>query len=258
MRVIVNSVPKSGTHLVEKALRLLGVSGGSPLLLSSATTAGLEPIGDEPTVKVGVGMPVSVSATRLRARLAALRPGQVITSHLAWSQALQELLQDAGVRMLLVVRDPRDVAVSLAHHIAKEKQHRLHKQFLAMSDEDRVLSAIRGVRCDGEVLLEAIGRRFESVAPWQQWPEAMLVRFEDIIGPPGGGDAQSQLQTLEAICTHLACPADRLQEVATRLFGGSATFRQGTTGQWRDLFTPAHQAAFDEVAPGLLATFGYA
>lgn len=76
-RVIVNSIPKSGTHLVERALALLGVSREKPLFLSSATATEYPPDGGE-TVPVGVGMSVAVSADLLRQRLASLPVGRVI------------------------------------------------------------------------------------------------------------------------------------------------------------------------------------
>lgn len=253
--MIVNSVPKSGTHLVEKALRLLGISTVEPLFISSATAQQWPPRAGESTVRIGVGMPVEVSAQRLAASLKSMPAGQVATAHMVYSREMQDLLESCGERMLLALRDPRDVAVSLAFHIANEQGHRLHTRFAVMSENERLMATIRG--CGSE--LESVGRRFETVVPWGQWRGALLVRFEDLVGSAGGGNDTRQEQTLAAICAHAGrCVPSDLGQTARKLFGSSATFRRGTTGQWRSSFTPEHQCAFDEVAPGLLQSLGYA
>src|SRR5690242_11946038 len=99
-RIIINSVPKSGTHLVERALRLMGISTREPLRLSSADAAWCAADGDEMSVAIGVGMPVRASVAKLRARLGELEEGQVVTGHVPFSAEMTELLEGLGYRML--------------------------------------------------------------------------------------------------------------------------------------------------------------
>lgn len=234
-RVFINSVPKSGTHLVERALQLMHVSTQPPLFLSSADSSWFAPAGDEPSVPVGIGMPMPASTARLRARLSHLPEGQVITGHVPWSAAMADLLQDLGYRMLLATRDPRDIAVSLAHHIATQPAHRLHTRFAAMTPEERITAAICGT--DG---LQSLHARLAAVRPWTQHPIVLPVRFEDLVGARGGGDDAAQLRAIQSISSHLGISPTDLSLVALNLFGHSPTFRKGLIGQWRTAFSPNH------------------
>ena len=255
-RVIINSIPKSGTHLLERALSLMGVSTQVPLFVSSAT-AGNYPPGDDETVLVGVGMPVCVSARLLHQALAGLAPGQVVTGHVPYSPPLDKLLRELGFRMILIVRDPRDVAVSLAHHIAREMGHRLHASFAKLSPQERILRAITGVRGDGDEQLEDISRRYHAVLPWLSSDLCLLVRFEDLVGQKGGGSDERQRSVLLEIASALGINQPDLPLIQGQLFGHGATFRQGLIGQWPRQFTEVHQEAFARVAGGLLRELGY-
>lgn len=254
--VFVNSIPKSGTHLLERALSLMGASTQVPLFLSSAA-AGNYPPGADETVLVGVGMPVLVSARLLRQALAGLAPGQVVTGHVPYSPPLEKLLRELGFRMILIVRDPRDVAVSLAHHIAREPRHRLHASFAKLSPDDRILRAITGVRGDGDEQLDDIYRRYHAVLPWLGSGLCLLVRFEDLVGQKGGGSDERQRAILLEIGSALGLDQPDLPLIQRDLFGHGVTFRQGLIGQWRQQFAAVHEEAFTRVAGPLLSELGY-
>ena len=253
-RVIVNSLPKSGTHLVEKAIRLLTGWNQPPLQISSATAGRFAPADPgDPLAPIGVGLPVQVSIAKLRDALGRLVPGQLVTAHIPHSPAMASLLSDLGFGMFLVIRDPRDVAVSLAHHILTHPQHRLYAHFQTLTPEERLLAALRGI----PDRLQDIAARSRAVLPWAGEPFAITVRFEDLIGQQGGGDPCKQNATLEQIAHHLGLESvQNLQDVQEKLFGNSATFRTGQQGQWRQAFTPIHHQAFAEIAGGLLADLG--
>jgi len=250
-RVIVNSIPKSGTHLLERALSLMGVSTRPPLFLSSATAANYPPDGGD-TVLVGVGMPVPVSTRLLGQALGSMAAGQVVTGHVPYSPPLEGLLRHLGFRMLLIVRDPRDVAVSLAHHIARESGHRLHASFMALSPEERILRTI-----GGDAQLENIFNRFQAVLPWVRSELCLLTRFEDLVGEKGGGSDERQRLALAQVSSSLGLSEPDLPRIGRDLFGHGATFRQGRIGQWREQFGQVHQESFAKVAGGLLKELGY-
>jgi hypothetical protein len=213
-RIIVNSIPKSGTHLVERALNLMGISSKPPLFLSSATAERYQKAGSG-DIQVGVGMPVLVAADCLRTALASHEANQVVTAHVPYSSGMQAILAELNYRMILIVRDPRDVAVSLAQHISREKTHRLHAEFAALTAEQRIQHAIQGF--DGQ--LENVAQRFRSVLPWAKWENCLMIRFEDLVGSRGGGSDESQRTALDRICRHLGVA--KSDGVAEHLFGAS-------------------------------------
>jgi hypothetical protein len=67
-------------------------------------------------------------------------------------------------------------------------------------------------------------------------PRFFVVRFEDLIGPAGGGNKEKQTETIYKIAEYIGLPIT--MEVASQygdeLFGDtSGTFRKGQIGSWR-------------------------
>lgn len=240
MRVLANSVPKAGTHLLERCLAAL------PGLFSG-----------------GLHLDLRQSEDEMRARLLALPPGGVATAHLIHEPRFVRLVRATGVAHVLIVRDPRDVAVSYAEYAAAARSHYLHAHFAALAPEERLMAAISGV--PGEVpwdtvALRDIGAVFAQFLPWRDEPETLLVRFEDLVGPAGGGDAGRQRASVARIAAHagLALSDAQLEAATARVFDrASPTFRRGRCGEWRARFRPEHVAAFERVAAALPAELGY-
>ncbi len=89
----------------------------------------------------------------------------------------------------------------------------------------------------------------------------MLVKFENLIGPKGGGSYEQQLKTIMKISQHLGIPLSlqKIQTVIADLFGGTWTFREGQIGGWKKYFTPEIKKAFkqDPRLIQLLIDLGY-
>jgi hypothetical protein len=159
------------------------------------------------------------------------------------------------VKTLFVIRDPRDIAVSLAHYIEGRGDHPLHFVYSARPDQrSRIELAILG---DGEVRPPAPS--LESLlAGFAGWLEsgALVVRFEELIGTRGGGEAGEQAQTVTDIYSYLG--VEPRKGVADRLFStASPTFRAGQIGQWRERFDPDLEALFQREAGRWMDVYGY-
>ena len=231
-RALVVSLPKAGTHLVERAICL------HPRLYRRFL----------PTLN-----PENVGEEGLAGVVRAQRPGQVVVAHLPFDHAYPELL--AGVKTLFVIRDPRDIAVSLAHYIESRGDHPLHFAYSERPDtRSRIELAILG---DTEARPPAPS--LESLlAAFAGWLDsgALVVRFEELIGARGGGDDETQARTIRAIYDHLglAVPA----RVSDRLFSSaSPTFRTGQIGGWRGSFNSELEALFEQEAGDWMETYGY-
>lgn len=85
----------------------------------------------------------------------------------------------------------------------------------------------------------------------------MTLRFEDLVGPMGGGTVDAQQKSLEALVRFLNVPFDRLDHARNNMFGGTRTFFRGRVGAWREAFTPRVKTRFKEVAGRELVRFGY-
>src|SRR5947209_8789423 len=196
-RVFCVSIPKSGTHLLERALCL------HPALYRKLV----------PTISgANVGRFGGLSSLARR-----IRPGQVVVSHLRHSEQDERTLSDAGVRGLFMVRNPRDLVVSQIHYVTKRTDHRLHALFSALPDpRARLRKAILGDQAAG---LPSIAERLAYFEGWLG-SGLLLVRFEDLVGSSGGGDEARQRDLLRSVFGHLGVDAgpERVAAVAERLF----------------------------------------
>src|SRR5262249_46396601 len=115
--VLANSIPKAGTYLLKKCLSLL---------------PGLTP--------ADVHLDINLEIAYMRRLLAEAPPGAIVTGHLVHRTAYAEMLADEGYRSALIVRDPRDVAVSFVHYVTRTPEHYLHERYRAMgSDDERLM-----------------------------------------------------------------------------------------------------------------------
>jgi len=231
-RVLVVSLPKAGTHLVERAVCL------HPRLYRRFL----------PTLN-----PENVGRDGLAGAVRMLRPGQVLVSHLPFDPSYPELLED--VKTLFAIRDARDIAVSLAHYIGGRRDHPLHFAYTGRPDaRSRIELAILG-DADARPPAPSLESLLAGFAGWLE-SGALVVRFEELIGSRGGGDDHLQEQTIRSIYDHLGMQAPaRLSE---RLFSSaSPTFRRGRIGEWRESFDPDLEALFEREAGGWMDVYGY-
>jgi hypothetical protein len=236
-RVLMNSIPKAGTHLLEQAL------DNFPLLrnASQRTLRGWQSI-DDTTLK----------------KIAGLKRGVFIGAHLPAHPLLISLVEAEDIKVLLMIRDPRDIIVSNFKYVTYiDLTHRCHEYYSSLPDDDtRLLATIHGV--DGLVSpIDEVLSKFEG---WLDQKNTLIVRFEDLIGSRGGGDTLRQLQTIRAIAKHLniELSEEQCKAISKKTFSTtSLTFRKGKIGTWRDVFKPYHIEAFRERAGDLLVRYGY-
>jgi len=263
-RVVANSIPKSGTHLLDRLLVLLGfeqVEGG---IRPNLVEGRFRPVrrllrGRGEKVTVGVVSPREISRRWLAGRLSRVPEGGFINAHCVYTPELAELFREEGMRMVCILRDPRDVAVSQMHYIKQREQHFAHEGYMALpSDRERLLVSIQGGELDGREI-EPLGERYGQFLKWGREGGAEMVRFEDLVGPLGGGSEEAQRLAVERVATHLGIPVDErtMRSVKEGLFGVGRTFRRGQVGGWREEFTAEHERALGDSVGPLLAELGY-
>jgi len=94
---------------------------------------------------------------------------------------------------------------------------------------------------------------------WLNDPTVLLVRFEDLVGPLGGGDSERQKKTIQSLSHHLGVDLSesRTETIANSLFGESRTFRKGQIHAWHDYFQESHKQLFKQVMGKELIALGY-
>jgi sulfotransferase 6B1 len=255
-RVLANGVPKGGTHLLTTLL------GAYPQMRFSGITATLSSYRTTPMGRPNFERD-DVDWVALRHGLDRVPEGQFLMAHFPYVAGLGGMLDEMGYRHVLIIRDPRDVVVSDAVYMSTYPRHRHYARFHALNDpQAAIMLVIAGFRNDdGTVGLESIGERMANYAAWQADRNALVCRFEDLVGVNGGGSRRAQVEVVQQIGTHICrelTPAS-LERVTARVWSPSShTFRTGRSGGWREAFTTEHHRLFDDVAGEWLIRLGYA
>jgi hypothetical protein len=260
---LINSLPKAGTHLLEKV-----VASFAGVRHSNIHFGFLQPVypqpwasRDEPAVPLGVASPRYVARSLILETLRMVGRGRFATAHVPYAPEWAALLTALGMKTLLILRDPRDVVVSHAHYVAATPSNPLFRTFQPLTVPERILASIVGIvqpESEGPGLL-GIGARCRCLLPWVTHPLNYTTRFEKLVGPAGGGSRDTQLEEIANIARHLNLKnlTRERHEIVQNLFGGTATFRKGTIGNWQQYFTEEHKRAFKQEAGQILIDLDY-
>src|SRR5215210_7766410 len=193
MRIVANSIPKSGTHLLDRLLVLLGfglvdLGGTGPHLVGGGRSPGPQVVeGAGEKVTVGVVSPQLISRRWLARRLSKVPDGCFVNAHCIYTPELADLVRKQGMRTVYILRDLRDVAVSQMHYIKQLENHFAHQGYMALpSDHERLLVSIRGGELGGRKL-QSLDERYRQFLRWEREGGAAVVKFEDLVGTKGGG-----------------------------------------------------------------------
>ena len=244
--VFANSIPKSGTHLLLQAL---------------SAVPGLEPPLQPPFQHMPHLPTLSEQFVTDRARLLGLGPGGLAFGHVCYSPEWAALLVELGFSRLFLIRDPRDVAVSLMHYATrKEPSMRglAHLSTCLHSDHDRLLALITGFAHDG-IARPDIGTHQRWFLPWRDQPGVLTVTFEELVGT-SASRCSALTRVLRHVVGHL--PADEETAAVAAMAAAinpatSGTFRRGMIGSWREEFDETTTRVFKAVAGDLLIELGY-
>lgn len=287
--VLVNSLPKSGTHLLERALMLLGVTNREatrslPRRVTDRLGLSAPPFIEHRSARrwsrvhlqgerygpdaghsipVGVFSPIYVPAPVMVSWLRPAVSGAFVKAHLPYDPGLATLFDQTGTRPITILRDPRAVVASMVPYVldAGNFRHGLKQEFQMRSEEERIDFVIEGGTAQNGQPLLSLAEAFASVLDWSRHPGSLVVRFEDLVGPRGGGSAEALEVTLEAITGHLGIALTpeiraRMDEVFDP---NSPTFRGGRVDGWRERLSPGQVARIEAaVGPELFARAGYA
>jgi hypothetical protein len=101
---------------------------------------------------------------------------------------------------------------------------------------------------------------YGTFAGWLTDAQSLPVKYEDVVGPRGGGDTERQRETVRKIMEFTGVDTRQvdLQTVVDSLYDEkSPTFRKGRIDSWRDEFDPEFEEVFLRQSKGLLDLYGY-
>ncbi len=240
-KVFVNSLPKSGTHLIAKCLILFGYKERCHIGLGSVQGGNwrsrlrrplwIKNTGD--SYSIGINCPVNVRRWPVDLKLRSLNNNQLITAHVGYNDKLLNSVVQCGIRPMQVIRDPRAVIASFVPYVLNQKKHFAHHAFMEMRPEQQFEAALMGAEF-GDIALQPMKDCCLALSSWLEHKRTIVVQFEKLVGSRGGGSDSEMVSTLEHFCAELSLPKNKMVTVIEQLYGpGRHTFRKGRIDSWR-------------------------
>ncbi len=275
-RILINSVPKSGTHLLAQAVAMCGYrehfeldTTATPRFLNyREVREALEAEGasepGESTVDVGALGSWPVPLPCLRRWLAAMPEGGYLLGHVPWNPLLPELLTGLGYRSLFIMRDPRAVVVSLLAFILNPgtmpQRHFLEADLRSLPEAHRLDFLLEGGPApQARMTIPPFVEWCRAMTGWHEAQACPCLRYENLVGEAGGGTAEAQRQALEQLAGHLGLQPDQIPlTCGPEIYNpASRTFRTGNIHGWRQQLDATQRKRLETACADLCGEMGY-
>ena len=237
-KVVLNSLPKSGTHLLESLFLNL------PLMRHSG----------KKTLKIEIQNPIEHKLNLI----SSLKKGQFLLSHMQFHSSIADTAKGNDVKIIHLIRDPRDVLLSHLNYIERmditQKSHDFISQY--NNRQDKLKAMIDGKKD----VLEPFSLVLNKFSPWINEPEVLCIKFEDLIGVNGGGNNENQLEAVKAICDFISIKLDEgeLLDVSNKIYSPkSSTFNKGKIGNWKQVLTEEETQWLNNLLDKEIKEYGY-
>lgn len=266
--ILLGSIPKCGTWLLDK---LVNNITGKHHNLHRLGAAGILKSPKAPTNAIQLFTP----NIYIFDKCTNLAQDEFLVAHLTYDNRYEKILKDKNFKKILIIRDPRDQVVSRAFYFLKPP-HALNCPGVKDIPFDRLLTMLIGdnsvphfadlltshisyIEKPKAEYISNVASFYNVFLGWMQSPICYTTTFEKIVGSRGGGSDEVQRQEIANIAKFLnnELSQERLDEIIQNLFGGTATFREGKIGSWKQHFTEEHKRQFKAVAGQLLIDLGY-
>lgn len=153
---------------------------------------------------------------------------------------------------LFIYRNPLDIVVSEANYYHRDGNTVFEGYFAGQSFEERLLRLI-----DDPWLMGSIRDRVGGFIPWLSFPNVVPISFEELIGPNGGGDVETQTRLIWSLQLKLHVDGNA-RDFGDQVFNkNAATFHAGQIGAHRTLLTDRARAKLDTLPKDYLEAYGY-
>ncbi|MGN7297451.1 glycosyltransferase [Ferdinandcohnia sp. SAFN-114] len=238
---LVNSIHKSGTHLLRQLL------SGIPHLVYKGF------------IYSGINTPENHFY-----QIRSAGENHYMCGHIHYDKLFAQLMKNQKVKHIFLIRDPRDILVSFQYYLMKELSHTPIAQYFTknkFNKEERLSALLQGVETDN-FNYPSFYDSINYYLNWMNDPDILIIRFEDLVC-----SRDSQRYQLKRILKFLyenenALSEEEIQNLILLMEAAnnpkkSDTFRTGKIGNWKHEFTQTTKQKFNNLARPLLEKMGY-
>ena len=243
MRIIANSLPKAGTHLLVRFLQLAGYEyvrkGLTGALIRSTQRNPIKRYltsrkrctsNDSGCYQIDLdNLGNRIKKKYLDSFINSIPENSFIPAHLPYSEELDCYLSAQRLKVIYIIRDPRDVLLSYYNHQHRDPRYPFHDVFRTLPFEQCYQYILRGMK-KGNITLASIKSRVENSIGWFTSDNVIGIRFEDLVGEKGGGTRANQINAIQKILSYLEIGSTNsgVERIADHLFYSKArTFFKG-------------------------------
>lgn len=231
-RVLINSIPKSGTNLIEEALHYFPYMRGK-------VQRTLLPSMDESFTNMKVGQ---------------IKRGQCVPAHLYFSDSLIDVLKSNNTKVIFIVRDLRDSLLSHINYLEKiDFTHSHAKIFHKCSNLDDKLE----IYLHGTNGFQAWSDFIRQYRGWMS-PNSnvLVVRFEDLIDVKNRPDLCAK--TVREIANFLEIKNVNAEYIIAKMINENGlTYNSPGINKWKKAFTKEQIDTINKNLSEELKFFGY-
>lgn len=231
-KLLVNSIPKSGTNLLQELVLLL------PLMRGKITRTLHLDNGAEPVIN----------------KLSRIKRGQCTPGHIVYDAAAEAFIQENKIRHILIVRDFRDVIYSNIQYLQYgHKSHPHNLIFATLPTLDAKIQACLtwhkqlGIRSWPDLIRDYRG--------WLNSRDILVVRYENLVSP----DRLVAETEIHKIIDYLDLQSEiQVSEIRKKMFNPKGlTFNAPGIEKWKTNFNQSQIAKLNEALGEELVYFGY-
>jgi hypothetical protein len=252
-KVVVISVPKSGTHFTGELLVELGFRFAGLHLSPESLPDTLEdrrrlvqerlssPSQKRHCIPLKYSVPLSVVAELIG-------PGQYLQGHVPYSETAAEGLRE--MRIVYVERNPRDLAISSMRFIERlyGNGHRfedfLRTDWIPMENgPEKIIGYL-------DSFGRGVPKLLSEISPWRLEPNSFTLQFDTIVtGEPSGLAAIRNL----AAFLYISVDDAQAQSIRDACVGRPTTTWSGKLSDWREVWSDDVEAKFEEIGGAAFA-----
>ena len=163
--VLLNSLPKSGTHLLHPILLSLGLKDHQGFFASTPPLT----------------MRVKSEAKACQA-VQRIMPNELFSAHMFFDSAIEKALIESETPSVFIYRDPRAVFVSELNYVQRmNRWHKYHGVLGALDSEDEAFQLLLNGLPDADFFFPSFRERVSPYMGWIQSDSTFALTFEDLI-----------------------------------------------------------------------------